>query len=333
VHVLVTGARGFIGSHLCNALLSKNVKVTGLSYKGTPTNEGILTSSSTIASNQKQFEIINCDIVRQSDLITAFEQLDHPIECILHTAGKKYRKEFSSEVYFQNNFIGTLNLLECCRIFGIKKLVLSSTIAVYGHHANFPLGIDDPPFEQLPLAYLPIDEMHEVKPFPADFYAISKYFSEQLCKFYYDVFGVSCIILRLSRVYGPSLNSGPVFNAIKKALFNENFDASDDASSDFVFIDDVVKANIAAFEKIKKQFEVYNIGSGQEITLYKLCSKIIELCHSSSELRFRLKPKSRFSLEISKAIRDMCYKPTTLEKALIQYIEYVKHLPDGPRNL
>jgi UDP-glucose 4-epimerase len=101
---------------------------------------------------------------------------------------------------------------------------------------------------------------------------MSKYFSEQLCKFYYDVHGVYSVILRLSRVYGPGLKSGPLFNAIRKALSNENLDASDDASTDFVFIDDVVKANMAAFEKVK-EFEVYNIGSRQEITLYKLCSK------------------------------------------------------------
>ena len=327
MHVLVTGAKGFVGAQLCNALIDKNIQVIGLSHNGLPLR------SSIAGLNQKQFQIINCDIVRQGDLIKVFEQLNQePIECIFHTAGKKYKKEFSSQDYFQNNFIGTLNLLECCRIFNIKKIILSSSITVYGHHPNFPLLADDPPFRQHPMKYLPVDEAHETKLLPGDFYGMSKYLSEELGRFYYDSFGISSLILRLSRVYGPGLNSGPVYNATRKALSNEDLDASDDASTDFVFIDDVVKANIAAFEK-KTQFEVYNIGSGQEMTLYKLCSKIIELCHSSSELRFRVKPKSRFSLEISKAMRDICYKPITLENGLIQYIEYVKHLPDRPRNL
>jgi UDP-glucose 4-epimerase len=143
VHVLVTGASGFIGSQLCNALIGKNMEVTGLSHKEMPTR-------SIIGSNQKQFEMVNCDIVRQRDVIKIFKQLDQPIECIFHMAAKKYRKDFSSEIYFQNNFIGTLNLLECCRIFNIKKLILSSTLTIYGHHPNFPVLTDDLPFEQLP---------------------------------------------------------------------------------------------------------------------------------------------------------------------------------------
>lgn len=99
------------------------------------------------------------------------------------------------------------------------------------------------------MKYLPANETHETKLLPGDFYGMSKYLSEDLGRFYYDLFGILSIILRLSRVYGPGLNSGPVYNATRKALSNEDIAASDDASTDFVFIDDVVKANIAAFEK------------------------------------------------------------------------------------
>jgi nucleoside-diphosphate-sugar epimerase len=194
---------------------------------------------------------------------------------------------------------------------------------VYGHHVNFPLLEEDPPFQQINQKYLSINEKQEVFPYHTDFYAISKYFSEQLCKFYYDLFGIISVILRISRVYGPGLRSGPVFNATKKALSDEYITASDDASTDFVYIDDVAKAMIAASHKVN-QFEIYNIGSGEEITLYALCLKICKLCHSSSQLVSRIKLGSRFSLDISKAKKALQYKPTRLDAGLIKYIDYVK---------
>jgi UDP-glucose 4-epimerase len=321
MHALVTGAGGYIGSHLCKQLLKNGFKVTGLSHKKIP-------EEPLPAFNTRDFRQVYCDIVIQRDVIQTLEQLGEPVDCIFHLAGQKYRKHLSSEIYFQNNFIGTLNLLESSRIFNIKKFIFSSSISLYGHHVNFPLLEDNPAFEQFSPNYLPVDERHNVKPYPTDFYSITKYFSEELCKFYYDMFGIIAIILRISRVYGPGLNTGPIFNATRKVMAHESIQASDNASTDFVFVNDVVKANVAAFQKINR-FEIYNIGSGEEITLYGICSKIVKLSHSSSqvELSAKPRPKSRFALDISKAKKDLCYDPISVERGLIKCIEYLSYMP------
>src|SRR5919206_3373921 len=170
MHFLITGSYGYIGLRLCKELLKKGFKVTALAHKD-------LAAESLLAFNMKEFQTLKCDVTQQRDVIHIFEQLDRPIDCVFHLAGQKYRKYLSSEVYFQNNFIGTLNMLECCRIFNVKKFIFSSSISVYGHHVNFPLLAEDPPFRQFEPKYLPVDEKHDVKPYPNDFYAISKYFS------------------------------------------------------------------------------------------------------------------------------------------------------------
>ena len=309
MHALVTGATGFIGSNLCNKLLKQGFKVTGLSR----TKKSSESASYLRDFDPKRFQTINCDIVDNKGLVEIFEKLE-PVDCIFHLAGQTYQKNSTdSRSYFQNNFIGTLNMLECCRIYNIKKFVFSSSVAVYG----LSVGQSSP-------KYLPVDEKHFVNPY--DFYDLSKYHAEELCKFYYKRFGIACIVLRYSRVYGPTMMKGFIFQAIRKALSNEPLEVFGDVSTDFVFIDDVVKANIATFEKTIPEFEIFNIGSGQEITLYWICSKIIELTHSSSQLKFHANnTKSKFSLDISKAKTILGYEPVRLEQGLIECIHYIKN--------
>jgi UDP-glucose 4-epimerase len=301
MHVLVTGASGFVGSHLCGDLLKKGFKVTGLTY----THRSV----ESLDSNTKNFKLLNCDIVDRNRVFKVVEQLDEPVDCIFHTAGQVYQKQLPSEIYFYRNFTGTFNLLECCRVFNIEKFVFSSTISVYGLHVG-----------QFKPDYLPIDEKHNVNPFPNDFYAISKYFAEKLCKYYYEIFDITSIILRYSRVYGSRMSNGPVFELVKKALSNEPIMGYGNVSTDFVFVDDIVKANLASLERIGR-FEIYNIGSGEEMTYYKLISKIIEISHSSSRLDYCTEPNSRFSLDISKAKRDMYYEPTRVKEGLTRCFE------------
>jgi UDP-glucose 4-epimerase len=302
-HILVTGATGFVGSHLCRALLNKGFKVTGLSH----TRKSV----ESLDSDTKEFQLVNCDIIEKNDLIRVIKQMDEHFDCIFHTAGQVYQKHVSSEIYFQRNFMGTFNLLDCCRIFNIKKFILSSSISVYGLHVG-----------QFKPNYLPVDEKHIVNPHPSDFYGISKYLAEKLCKCYYEIFGISSIILRYSRVYGPHMNNGPIFELVKKALSNEPIIGYGNVSTDFVFVDDVVKANLASLEKVHG-FEIYNIGSGEEMTYYEILSKIIGISHSSSRLKYSIEPRSRFSLDISKAKRDLSYEPIRIEKGLMEYFDNI----------
>ena len=311
MHVLVTGATGFIGSHLCEEFVKKGLKVTGLSHMKN-TKEFMLSHR---ALEHKNFQIINCDIMEKKGLMDTIRKIQ-PIDCVFHLAGQTYNRKSEGSIYFQTNFIGTLNILECCRIFNIRKFIFSSSIAVYGLSAG----------QFLP-QYVPVDEMHEAKPY--EFYDLSKYYAEQLCKFYSDRFGISCIVLRYSRVFGPDMKGGIIATAIINALSNATIQISGDISTDFVFIEDIVKANTASFEKLTDGFQIFNIGSGQEITLYDLCSKIIAITKSLSKIHIFEEKKSRFSLDISKARKLLSYEPTQIEQGLIECVNHFKKSQNG----
>ena len=303
MHVLVTGATGFIGLHLCKELLKKGFEVTGIAR-----SPRIIESMCTSGSGQLHMKY--CDITKENNLLNLFNEIGS-IDGVFHLAGQTYRRDSPGvHIYFQNNFVGTLNLLECCRFFKIKKLVFSSSYTVYG------LGIG----QYIP-KYLPIDESHIVRPY--DFYDASKYHAEQLCEFYQDRFGMIISILRYSKIYGPGLEEGVVYEVIGKAMSNLPIEIHGDISTDFVFIDDVVKANLASFDKVPK-FGIYNIGSGQESSLLNLCSKIIEFTKSVSKVKYSKEPAAYLSLDISKAKRDLNYEPKKLEDGLMTYIDHIR---------
>jgi UDP-glucose 4-epimerase len=302
MHVLVTGASGFIGSHLCEESLKRGFMVTALSHNSSKNTELHL------GQHRKGFQVVPCDIVREKDVTEAFKQLKEPVDCVFHLAGQMYQKHLPPEVYFQRNSIGTLHVLECCRIFDVKRVILSSTIAVYGL-----------PYKQFTPEYLPIDEKHKLKIHPGDFYGLSKLFAEQFCKSYYDIYGIITAVLRISRVYGPGLSKGSLFEIYAKALSNESIIFETNAYTDAVYVDDVVRANLESFESVR-QFEVYNIGSGEEMTLKEICLKIIELTRSSSRVNFNTESKTKFSLDISKAKTEIGYNPIKMEKGLMKWL-------------
>jgi nucleoside-diphosphate-sugar epimerase len=306
MHVVVTGNTGFIGRQLCIELLKKGHTITALSR-----NQGDV-KSTLQETNLKNIEMINCDILQKDSLQENFKNMG-TVDCIFHLAGQTFKKDLNSpETYFQSNFTSTLNMLECCRNFGIKKFVFSSSIAVYG------LGVN-----QFIPRYLPVDENHPIRPY--DFYDSSKYHAEELCKFYSDRFDIHSVILRYSRVYGPTMGKGLVVQAIKKALSNEPIEVMGDITTDFVFINDVVRANIASLEKRLPNLEVFNIGSGEEKSLHWVCSTIIDMCHSSSNIIFQQEPKSKFSFDVSKACKMLDLKPTATKEGLIECMNYIKN--------
>lgn len=304
MRLLITGATGFIGSHLSAKLALANNEIICLGRN----------FEKNFAQNfhNSKFQLIECDITDWNDLVNKLKTIGN-VDCVFHLAGKTAQKNISEpQIYFDNNFTGTLNILEWCRQNNVKKFVYSSSIAVYGLSAN-----------QFNSKYLPVDEIHPALPY--DFYDASKFYAEQLCNYYHQVFGINCVILRYSRVYGPSLKKGIVFKAIENALKNEPITVSGDISSDFVFIDDVVNANIHALEQ-NLSFEIFNIGSGEEISLKSLCQKIIELTNSTSRLDYHDSPKSKFSLDISKAKKILMYHPTITAKGLKECINAQKNV-------
>lgn len=303
MRVLITGGSGFIGKELIKELLNKDFQITATVH-----NNFINDDSQT--SNKKNIKFIPCDISNEVQVNSIFE--NNEFDGVFHLAGQTFRKDNPNpQIYFQSNFMTTLNLLEACKNYNVSKFIFSSSIATYGLS----------PGQNTP-EYVPVDENHKNSPY--DFYDLSKHFAEKLCSYYSDRFNVNSSVLRYSRVFGPLMGKGLFHIVTKNSLSNNPIQINGDVSTDFVFVDDVVQANILSFEKANG-FNLFNIGSGEEITLLEIANEIVKLTNSSSKINFNDEPKSKFSLDISKAKNELGYIPTSVKVSLKEVVNHIKN--------
>ncbi len=282
MNTFVTGATGFIGSHLCKELIQRGYTVFGLSQSGRIHNIKSLL-------NQKEFHLqsgnirdvrILSDIIRVNNIKVVFhlaaqlpqgENLDNPFLC------------------FDINARGTLNLLNVAYLNGVNKFIYASTMSVYS----------EPP------KYLPIDEKHPVQ--PSTIYGVSKLEGELYCSIYSKAMNI--VVLRYGGAYGngqPKHKVVPAF--ISQALYNRPITIYGDGTqtSDFVYVNDIVQGTLLALEKGKTG--VFNIGSGEDMRIRDLAEQIIELTNSKSEIILTDKGTDRpfrFILDIAKARKNL----------------------------
>ena len=238
--VIVTGGAGFIGSHLVNELVKQGIKVTVLDNLSTGNKQNI---------NPKA-EFIECDIFKNT-----YGDLDFLLngaDTVFHLAAKTAVQESIEKpsLYNNVNVVGTLNLLEAAAAMKVKRFVFSSSSSVYGD------------------AKSPTSETHPLNPISP--YALSKLIGEQYCKLYSNIYDIDTVCLRYFNVYGDRMNNEgyklvfPIFK--EQMLNNKPLTINNDGKQrrDFIYVDDVVKANIlAATDTDPLNGEVFNIGSGK----------------------------------------------------------------------
>lgn len=214
----VTGNSGFVGKHLVHMLKSKGISVLEISR----------TSNSIDVTNWEQVQRIP-------------EQ-----DVLFHLAGIVNVQESFEQprnVYY-TNCVGTLNMLEWCRIHQIKRMVYAST---------FVYGVPE---------HLPVDEMHPVA--PNNPYSQSKLMGEELCDAYCRDHGLNVTILRFFNIYGPGQTGNFLVPHILQQLSSGDVIIGDPSPKrDFVYISDVINALIAGSESDISGCNIYNIGSGE----------------------------------------------------------------------
>jgi UDP-glucose 4-epimerase len=254
MRVLVTGGAGFIASHIVDELIKLNHHVCILDNLSSGNEENI----------NQEATFYKCDITEIDELKLIFE-VEQPEVVIHHAAQIDVQTSLSKPAFdAENNIVGTINVLECCREFGVRKIIYPSSAAVYG----------DP-------MYLPIDENHVVN--PISFYGISKHTPEHYIKAYAQLYGLKYTIFRYANVYGirqdPKGEGGVVSIFANKLLNNETAFIFGDGEQtrDFIYVKDVVQANILALHKGDN--ELMNIGTNKAITvneLFKVMKQISE---------------------------------------------------------
>jgi UDP-glucose 4-epimerase len=249
MRILVTGGAGFIGSQVADALINEGHDVCIIDNLSTGNNKNI---------NPKA-RFFKRDI-GHPDVISIFEK--EKFDVVNHHAAQiDVRKSVNDPIFDANvNILGTINLLQSCIKTGVRKFMFASTGgAVYGEQE-----------------YFPADENHPT--YPVSPYGITKLTIEKYLFFYRNEYGLNHTILRYANVYGPRQNplgeAGVVSIFTNKLLNNENpiINGSGEQTRDYVFVEDVVKANVLNLNN--ESSDIYNIGTGIETNVNKLFRKL-----------------------------------------------------------
>jgi len=307
--ILITGAAGFIGSHLAEKLVSLGHTVTGIDcftdYYPRKLKEDNLSS---IAKN-KNFTLIEEDLLK-----VPLEKTIKGTEIIFHQSAQAgVRPSWGSnfDTYIQNNILATQKLLEASKNFPIKKFIFASSSSVYG---------DSPS--------LPVKETDLTRPMSP--YGVSKLAAENLCMLYNKNFKVPVISLRYFTVFGPRQRPDMAFNKFIKAILNgEEIPLFSDGSQtrDFTFVSDVVDVNIQAMES-NVGGEIFNIAGGARISVKETISKLEKLLDKKAKIKQLPVQKGDVKhtfADIGKAKKLLGYKPKIkIDEGLKQEIDWLK---------
>ena len=304
MNCVVTGAAGFIGSHLCERLLAEGHAVVGIDcftdYYPRPIKEGNLASF----RDHPQFTFHELDLSRDElrDAVDGAEYLFH-----LAAMAGLTRSWVDFDLYNRHNLTATHRLLEASRTAPLKKFVYASTSSVYGKYASG-------------------DEMLPTR--PGSPYGITKLASEQLSRVYFDEFDIPSVVLRYFSVYGPRQRPEMGYHLFIKAILNGTpITLTGDGLQvrGNTYIDDCVEATMrAGFDAMPG--EIFNLGGGELTTIIDVIRRIETLIGRDAIIE-RHPPRKGDQLatgaDVGKLFRHLGWKPTTsLADGLAKQIEW-----------
>ena len=254
--VLVTGGAGFIGSHLVERLLKEGKEVVVIDDFNDYYSPQIKRNNIKKFLNNSCFKLIEEDI--RNNLRYVFQK--HSIDQIVHLAARAgVRASLKDpQLYHDVNVGGTVNLLECCKEFGIKKFIFGSSSSVYGVTSKIPFEEDD-------------SLEHPISP-----YAVTKIAGEQTCGKYYERYGINNICLRFFTVYGPRQRPEMAIHKFIRLIHkNQTVPFYGDGSSgrDYTYITDIIQGISSAMKK-DFGFEIINLGDSRVVKLNELVNLI-----------------------------------------------------------
>jgi len=294
---LVTGGAGFIGSNLVDSLLSQGNNVIILDNFCNGKEENICDA---LLNYPNKCSFYKKDI--RDDLQTVFSE---GIDCVFHLAAlARVQPSIEDPLAFDDvNTHGTLNLLEHCKEYGVKKFVFSSSSSVYGT-----------PHKDVLNGKRGLRESCDA-PCPLSPYGLQKLIGEEYCRLYTRIHDIRTACLRYFNVYGERQSIEGAYKLVmgifaEQMLNNEPLTIVGDGnqSRDFTFVGDVVQANILASEYLdsNSDSQVFNIGNGNNRTV----NQIAELFGGSTvHIESRIEPKCTLA-DNTKAINILGWKPT-----------------------
>jgi len=268
--ILITGAAGFIGSHLFEKLIQNENFITVIDnfntyYSGKEQQFKLITKP---YEPKKNFNLIKGDLLD----FDVFNKIENDIDIIFHLAaqaGVRYSIEHAAKVT-NNNIVTTVNLLEYAKDNDIKKTVYASSSSVYGNPQ-----------------YTPLDEDHPKNPISP--YAVSKLAGEIYADLYYREYELPITSLRFYTVYGPRGRPDMAIRKFYNLMFQDKeisiFGDGDKLIRDFTYVMDIVDGLILAGENENSIGEVFNLGCSNPISVNQLVDKMYAISGKSKKIK------------------------------------------------
>ena len=308
--VLVTGAGGFIGSHLTEHLVELNASVKAFVRYNSRNDWGLLE----LLPKEKldQIEVITGDLRDEH----AVRQAVKDVDVVFHLASLiaiPYSYVHPREVV-ETNVIGTLNVMMAAKEHSVDKVIHTSTSEVYGT-----------------AIYVPIDEKHPLQ--GQSPYSASKIGADKIAESFYRSFDLPVAIIRPFNTYGPRQSARAVIpTIITQALTGDKvYLGSLHPTRDYTYVEDIVNAFIKVVESRNSIGEVINVGSNFEVSIGELAEKIISIIGKDTKIVTdpkRIRPKKseveRLRCDNTKAKKLLGWEPkVTLEEGLKRTIEWI----------
>ncbi len=310
MQILVTGAAGFIGSHLCERLLARGETITALDNFNTYYDPGIKRRNIEKALENPNYHLIEADIRDFAQLKALFA--NNHFDLVVHLAARAgVRPSLQDPLLYQDvNVRGTMHLLQLARDFQIPKFVFASSSSVYGNNKKVPFSESDN-----------VD-------FPVSPYAATKKAGELVGYTYHHLYGFSFIGIRFFTVYGPRQRPDMAIHKFTR-LIDEGKEipvfGNGNSRRDYTFVDDIVDGIMAIIDR-SEGYEIFNLGDSRTIGLLEMIQAIEKSLGKKAKIKW-LPPQPgdvpiTFA-NISKAQAKLDYKPKVLfEEGIQRFVDW-----------
>ncbi|QSJ16834.1 NAD-dependent epimerase/dehydratase family protein [Nostoc sp. UHCC 0702] len=311
--IIVTGAAGFIGSHLVEALLEQGEEVIGIDEFNDYYDPMLKHKNIAHLRSSPNFTLIEADIQ-----FLDWQTLLKDVDVVYHQAaqaGVRASWGRGFRFYTERNISATQVLLEAAKdAKDLKRLVFASTSSVYGDAETLPT--------------------HEgICPQPVSPYGITKLAAERLCGLYHKNFGVPYVALRYFTVYGPKQRPDMGFHKFFKSILQDeaiSIYGDGQQTRDFTFVSDAIAANLAAATVPQAVGEIINIGGGSRVVLSEVLDTMAEITGKPIKKNYIEKAMGdarHTAADVSKARKILEYKPkVSLTEGLTQEWQWIKSL-------
>jgi len=284
MNVLVTGAAGFVGSHLAERLAARGDTVVGVDNFNSYYDPARKRRNAEVVGRHKNVTLLEADISDRPRMFGLFEE--HGFDAVAHIAAMAGVRNSVAQpaLYTEVNLVATQGLMDAAREFGTENFVFASTSSIYGDTPNIPFRETDPCVE------------------PPQPYAAAKRAAELLGFTYHKLYGLNFTATRFFTVYGPRGRPDMMPGLLAESLFYGTTVPlyEGDMRRDWTFVDDIVSGVVLALDR-PLGYEIINIGRGEP----QLLAEFIAVMEGVAGKRARLEPRPKLAADVYVTYADI----------------------------